>query len=204
MVSCPSDKLSKSWLVDPSECVVTLRDHSCTTSTHVNHGNLTKVVSLIQSTDEFLLTELITNSDLACSLTDKVHGNIKFVLLELVLLDDFLVRNIGESTKLVNKTWQECTVSFVDVICLVLAHQTCEHVATLESPLFILFALVQDSSLGLINDLVFIEHFMEHMTLHSERETGRYLLEERVELILLRHGRDNSLEIFSNHTTQLL
>ena len=65
------------------------------------------MVSLSQILHCPLLSVLVTNLHLTVTLSDEVHDDLRFIFFVVILLDDFLVRNIGERSKLVYEARQE-------------------------------------------------------------------------------------------------
>lgn len=56
------------------ECVVVRGDYGCTTTASVDHGDLTKVISVFQRRfDELILTVLVSDYDTTLARTNKVH-----------------------------------------------------------------------------------------------------------------------------------
>lgn len=188
---------------NPGKRVVVLGGYGGSPPAQVNHTNLSKVVTLSKKRGNFLVLAIgIADPNLAVTFPNEVHASLHVIVLEVILLDDLLVRNARHRSKLVNQAGKERLVALVDVV-----GSTRDQIGGHEgSSLHFLGSLhlVKDQVGSVLDDQVFFEHLVEHVVLDSERQGRRDLLQEAVELILLGHGRDDLFEVLADLLAQAL
>ena len=147
------------------------------------------MVAYIQSSCLYFSTFLITNNNLAVSLSHVVHRPIFTIV---VLLEHLFFWQIKRSVKLFDYAVQQVFTSFLAIFGRWLLDIWTRDIFTTlflfdQSSNWVVILRFSYHCLGLPNCLIQLQRVFEHVTLHIKFETRRDLLEEFIQLTLLRH-----------------
>lgn len=190
------DDFSEAGAGNTGKRVVVARDHGGAALALVDEGDFTEVISFVELAHFVLTPVVVSHLDFAVAGADKEHTRLILqVVILVVLLDHFLIGEVQGVSELNHDRVDQLLGSLLGVW----GNGGVSRRKRERTPRHISCRVLLNHILSLLQDLVMhLEYTFEHVTSDAQGETWRDLLEEASQLILLRHGLHNGLEVLSN------